>query len=119
MGFIVERAKQKLAGRNVISIEPRLRERQFQKEHHWHLPVQWFIWFVATFHQVSARSEFNAARATVPSSSIGNWLYSVFSRIGGLRYKARAQAVRTSKFFSDFTAREPFPFGHTTSIMLI
>jgi hypothetical protein len=35
MGFIVERARQKLRDGNVVSIEPRLRERRFKKEHHW------------------------------------------------------------------------------------
>jgi hypothetical protein len=35
MGFIVERARQKLAESNVVSIEPTLRERRFKKEHHW------------------------------------------------------------------------------------
>jgi hypothetical protein len=34
MGFIVERARQKLAESNVVSIEPTLRERRFKKEHH-------------------------------------------------------------------------------------
>ena len=35
MGIIVERARQKLRGGNVVSIEPTLRERRFKKEHHW------------------------------------------------------------------------------------
>ena len=35
MGFIVEQARQKLKGGNVISIEPTLRERRFKREHHW------------------------------------------------------------------------------------
>jgi len=36
MGFIVERARQKLEdSSNIVSIEPRLRERRFRKEHHW------------------------------------------------------------------------------------
>ena len=35
MGFIVERALQELRDGNVVTIEPRLRERRFRKEHHW------------------------------------------------------------------------------------
>jgi hypothetical protein len=35
MGIIVERARQKLRGGNVVSIEPTLRERRLKKEHHW------------------------------------------------------------------------------------
>ena len=35
MGFIVEQARQKLKGGNVISIEPTLRERRFKRDHHW------------------------------------------------------------------------------------
>jgi hypothetical protein len=35
MGLIVERARQKLRGGNVVSIEPILRERAFKNEHHW------------------------------------------------------------------------------------
>jgi hypothetical protein len=35
MGFIVERARQKLRDGNVVSIEPTLRERRLKKEHHW------------------------------------------------------------------------------------
>jgi len=35
MGFIVERARQKLEDSNVVNIEPRLRERRFKKEHSW------------------------------------------------------------------------------------
>jgi hypothetical protein len=35
MGFIVERARQKLREGNVESIAPRLGERQLKKEHHW------------------------------------------------------------------------------------
>src|SRR5262249_34430687 len=35
MGFIVERARQKLRGENVVSIEPTLRERRFKKEYRW------------------------------------------------------------------------------------
>jgi hypothetical protein len=34
MGFIVERARQKLRDGNVVSIEPKLRERRLEKEHH-------------------------------------------------------------------------------------
>jgi hypothetical protein len=35
IGFIVERARQKLSDRNVVSIEPTLREQGLKKEHHW------------------------------------------------------------------------------------
>ena len=35
MGFFVERARQKLTGGNVVSIEPKLRERRFKNEHQW------------------------------------------------------------------------------------
>jgi hypothetical protein len=35
MGFIVERARQKLAESNVVSIGPTLRGRRFKKEHQW------------------------------------------------------------------------------------
>ena len=35
MGFLVQRARQKLSDDNVMSIEPVLREQRFKKEHHW------------------------------------------------------------------------------------
>ena len=35
MGFVVERAQQKLVGGNVVNIEPTLRERRFKREHLW------------------------------------------------------------------------------------
>ena len=35
MGFLVQRARQKLRDDKVVSIEPALREQRFKKEHHW------------------------------------------------------------------------------------
>ena len=35
MGFVVERAREKLTGGNVVSIESALRERRFKNEHQW------------------------------------------------------------------------------------
>jgi hypothetical protein len=35
VGWIVERAQQKLTGGNVVNIEPTLRERRYKREHLW------------------------------------------------------------------------------------
>jgi hypothetical protein len=54
MGFIVERARQKLRDGNVVSIEPTLRERKFKKEHHWQ-PTRSMLHLVRSDFTLGAR----------------------------------------------------------------
>ena len=55
MGFIVEQARQKLKGGNVISIEPTLRERRFKREHHWE-PTRSMLRFISVDFQKASRA---------------------------------------------------------------
>jgi hypothetical protein len=53
VGWVVERAKQKLAGGNVMSIEPTLRERRYKREHLWKPTASMLRLIEADFQKVS------------------------------------------------------------------
>ena len=55
MGFIVEQARQKVKGGNVISIEPTLRERRFKRDHHWE-PTRSMLRLISVDFQKASRT---------------------------------------------------------------
>ena len=55
MGFIVEQARQRLKGGNIISIEPTLRERRFKREHHWE-PTRSMLRLIGVDFQKASRT---------------------------------------------------------------
>ena len=55
MGIIVEQARQKLKGGNIISIEPTLSERRFKREHHWE-PTRSMLRLISVDFQKASRT---------------------------------------------------------------
>ena len=53
VGWVVERAQQKLTGGNVVSIEPTLRERRYKREHLWKPTASMLRLIEADFQKVS------------------------------------------------------------------
>lgn len=53
VGWVVERAQQKLAGGNVVSIEPTLSERRYKREHLWKPTASMLRLIEADFQKVS------------------------------------------------------------------
>ena len=53
VGWIVERARQKLTGGNVVNIEPTLRERRYKREHLWKPTASMLRFIEADFQKAS------------------------------------------------------------------
>ena len=53
VGWVVERAQQKLTGGNVVNIEPTLRERRYKREHLWKPTASMLRLIEADFQKVS------------------------------------------------------------------
>lgn len=54
MGWVVNRAQQKLAGGNVVNIEPTLRERRYKRENQWKPTTSMLRLIEPEFQKVSA-----------------------------------------------------------------